>query len=87
MHTSVLRHLMQTPQFVRPTHRSLLQVAIIYFSPALLCYSNVCADVYCVRLSADNRETFSFATWTGEGTEYVDNIVEGEFTSNAYGMV
>lgn len=46
-------------------------------------------DVSCVRISADNRETFSFSTWSGSSSEsvsYVNDIVIGNFLSDAYGF-
>lgn len=42
-------------------------------------------DISCIRLSGKNEDKFSFASWTGNGVPYVNNIVKGVFTSLPYG--
>jgi cyanophycinase-like exopeptidase len=42
-------------------------------------------DVSCTRLNARNKDTFSFATWKGDGVEYSSNILAGMFTNLPYG--
>lgn len=44
-------------------------------------------DISCMRLSGKDETTYSFASWTGNGVPYVNNIVKGVFTSIPYGPV
>lgn len=41
--------------------------------------------IACRRLSGQAKETFSFASWTGEGLAYENNVVDGRFQSDPYG--
>lgn len=44
-------------------------------------------DVQCTRLSGKNGDKYSFATFKGQGVNYVNNVVAGVFTGNPYGPV
>lgn len=44
-------------------------------------------QVPCHRLSADNEHVYDFATWTGQGVDYLDDIENGVFLNlNPYGL-
>ena len=45
-------------------------------------------DLSCARLSAAQKDTYSFATWSGKGAvTYTSSIVSGKFTNLPYGPV
>lgn len=64
---------------------------------AYLCSSNhqasVCAtktplsftDITCQRLDSKTQDTFSFASWKGQGVIYPQNIISGKLTNSPYG--
>ena len=54
---------------------------------AVLCCAVLCcrADVQCTRLSGKNGDKYSFATFSGQGVDYVNNVISGVFTGNPYG--
>lgn len=42
-------------------------------------------SIHCTRLSGPDGDTYSFATWSGQGVRYDNNVVDGKFTSPQYG--
>lgn len=45
-------------------------------------------DLSCARLSAAQKDTYSFATWSGkDAVTYPSTIVSGKFTNLPYGPV
>jgi cyanophycinase-like exopeptidase len=42
-------------------------------------------NIDCVRLDAAQKHTYSFASFTGEGTKYQNNIINGVINENPYG--
>lgn len=62
-----------------------------------ICTSNhlpeVCKDatpltfsgIQCTRLSAKSKDVFNFQTWTGQGVQYVNEVVDGKITTPPYG--
>ena len=44
-------------------------------------------DIQCTRLSGKNRDSFSFETFSGQGTVFSSNVLSGKFTNEPYGPV
>lgn len=39
-------------------------------------------NVDCVKLTASTQDSFSLATWTGQGVRYTNSIVQGHYTAD-----